>query len=44
MTLKPVALMWFVIVKDEEHKRNGDVIAGCDIVFIAVPTPSLRKF
>ncbi len=26
--------------QDEEHKRNGDVIAGCDIVFIAVPTPS----
>lgn len=25
---------------EEEHKHNGDEIAKCDIVFIAVPTPS----
>lgn len=25
---------------EEEHKNNGDAIAKCDIVFIAVPTPS----
>ena len=25
---------------DEEHKHNGDAIAECDVVFIAVPTPS----
>ena len=25
---------------EEEHKNNGDAIATCDIVFIAVPTPS----
>ena len=25
---------------EEEHKHNGDAIAECDIVFIAVPTPS----
>jgi len=26
--------------QEEEHKDNGDSIAECDIVFIAVPTPS----
>jgi UDP-glucose 6-dehydrogenase len=26
--------------REEEHKHNGDAIAECDIVFIAVPTPS----
>jgi UDP-glucose 6-dehydrogenase len=26
--------------REEEHKQNGNAIAECDIVFIAVPTPS----